>query len=199
MIIALGSDRAAKLASVRDCITRIATIEPAWSEVTIIGRPVVIQAPAMPLSDKELMDGAEERASAVRTVIESEGLTADLFVGLEGGFNSVVRGGERITFLRGWAYASNGEHGYFGCSPSIAVPGKLSAMVIEGGIELGVVIDKFGGENDIRSRQGAWGVLSRDLLTRSMSFETALLAALAPFYNIKSYSDRPLERIASGE
>ena len=38
------------------------------------------------------------------------------------------------------------------------------------------------------SRQGAWGVLSRGLLTRSMSFETALLAAFAPFYNPRVYA-----------
>jgi len=30
-------------------------------------------------------------------------------------------------------------------------------------------------------------VLSRDLLTRSMSFEAALIAAFAPFYNAALY------------
>jgi non-canonical (house-cleaning) NTP pyrophosphatase len=39
----------------------------------------------------------------------------------------------------------------------------------------------------VRSRQGAWGVLTRGLLTRSVSFETALVAALAPFYNARVY------------
>jgi inosine/xanthosine triphosphatase len=50
------------------------------------------------------------------------------------------------------------------------------------------VIDEVAGERDVRSRQGAWGVLSRDLFTRSMSFEVALLAAFAPFYNLAMYS-----------
>jgi non-canonical (house-cleaning) NTP pyrophosphatase len=49
------------------------------------------------------------------------------------------------------------------------------------------VIDEVAGSTDVRSRQGAWGVLSRDLLTRAMSFEAALLAAFAPFYNPKLY------------
>jgi non-canonical (house-cleaning) NTP pyrophosphatase len=40
----------------------------------------------------------------------------------------------------------------------------------------------------VRSRQGAWGILSRDLVTRSMSFEMALIAAFAPFYNREMYS-----------
>jgi len=59
--------------------------------------------------------------------------------------------------------------------------------VIEGRHELGLVIDEVAGKSDVRSRQGAWGVLSRDLVTRSMSFELALIAAFAPFYNAELY------------
>jgi non-canonical (house-cleaning) NTP pyrophosphatase len=60
-------------------------------------------------------------------------------------------------------------------------------MVIDGKRELGEVIDEVAGERDVRSRQGAWGILSCDLLTRSMSFESALIAAFAPFYNSSLY------------
>jgi non-canonical (house-cleaning) NTP pyrophosphatase len=63
----------------------------------------------------------------------------------------------------------------------------IADMVIDGKRELGLVIDEVANERDVRSRQGAWGVLSRDLLTRSMSFEAALIAALAPFYNPALY------------
>jgi non-canonical (house-cleaning) NTP pyrophosphatase len=50
------------------------------------------------------------------------------------------------------------------------------------------VIDEVAGIQDIRSRQGAWGILSRDLVTRAMSFEVALIAAFAPFYNKEMYA-----------
>jgi non-canonical (house-cleaning) NTP pyrophosphatase len=59
--------------------------------------------------------------------------------------------------------------------------------VVEGKRELGEVIDEVAGELDIRSRQGAWGVFSKDLMTRSMTFEMALIAAFAPFYNAGFY------------
>ena len=62
--------------------------------------------------------------------------------------------------------------------------------VVKGLRELGEVIDEVAGMRDVRSRQGAWGVLSRDLLTRSMSFEAALIAAFAPFYNRQMYAAR---------
>ena len=51
------------------------------------------------------------------------------------------------------------------------------------------MIDEISGKTDVRSRQGAWGVLSRDLVTRSMSFELALIAAFAPFYNPEMYTE----------
>ncbi len=60
--------------------------------------------------------------------------------------------------------------------------------MVGGKRELGIVIDEVAGVRDVRSKQGAWGVLSRDLLTRAMSFEAALIAAFAPFYNPELYS-----------
>ena len=142
----------------------------------------------MPLTDWELMSGARLRAEAVRDLLIEQKLEADLYVGLEGGFHSISVDGQWHTFLRGWAYATDGKRGSFGMSPSIEVPEAIVKSVTQGKRELGLVIDEVAGARDVRSRQGAWGVLSRDLLTRSMSFEAALIAAFAPFYNPKLYS-----------
>jgi non-canonical (house-cleaning) NTP pyrophosphatase len=68
------------------------------------------------------------------------------------------------------------------------VPEHIVKRVVDGRRELGAVMDEVTGGRDIRSKQGAWGVLTRDLVTRSMSFELALLGALAPFYNPKLYN-----------
>src|SRR4029453_16635081 len=103
--------------------------------------------------------------------------------GLEGGFHSISMDGEWHTFLRGWAYATDGQVEAFGGTPSIRGRAGLARKVIEGRRELGLVIDEVAGIHDVRSRQGAWGILSRELVTRSMSFEVALVAGFAPFYN----------------
>jgi non-canonical (house-cleaning) NTP pyrophosphatase len=205
--------------AVRAAVTRVATIDPAWAGIKIVARPVEISVPSMPLTDEELMKGARERALAVCEVLKKQKLDADLYVGLEGGFHSIEVDGQTHTFLRGWAYVTDGrndqdnqvrspstiseapstvseardtrsvrEHGYFGSSPSIAVPNSIRQAVIEGQRELGIVIDEVAGTRDVRSRQGAWGVLSRDLVTRSLSFELALIAAFAPFYNAPLYT-----------
>jgi inosine/xanthosine triphosphatase len=186
--IALGSDRAAKIMALRASIARIAVVDSAWRDASVVARSVKTNAPAMPLTDWELMQGARERALAVRDILLQQKLEANLYVGLEGGFHSISVDGEWHTFLRGWAFVTDGERGSFGMSPSISVPEAIVRNVIEGKRELGVVIDEVAGVRDVRSKQGAWGVLSRDLLTRSMSFEAALIAAFAPFYNAKLYS-----------
>ena len=185
--IALGSDRAAKIMAVRAFIARVAEVDSRWRDASVVARPVKTDAPAMPLTDWELMSGARLRAEAVRDLLIEQKLEADLYVGLEGGFHSISVDGQWHTFLRGWAYATDGKRGCFGMSPSIEVPEAIVKRVTQGKRELGLVIDEVAGARDVRSRQGAWGVLSRDLLTRSMSFEAALIAAFAPFYNSKMY------------
>lgn len=186
--IALGSTRAAKVEALRLSLDRIAALDAAWGNIEIIARDVETDAPAMPLADEELANGARARAFAVRRRLLEEGVDAQLFIGLEGGFHSVTLGDAEQTFLRGWACATDGARESFGVTPSISVPHFIARRVVEEKRELGDVIDEVAREHDVRSRQGAWGVFSRDLITRAASFETALIAALAPFYNHHLYS-----------
>ncbi|MDQ3323592.1 MAG: inosine/xanthosine triphosphatase [Acidobacteriota bacterium] len=187
MKIALGTTRASKIDAVRAAIMRIAEIDSGWRGAEIIPLAAQTDSPAMPLTDEELMRGAKSRAEAVRKLLQQENKTAYLYIGLEGGFHTIELENQTYTFLRGWAFVTDGSRGNFGASPSIPVPDSIVKPVAEENRELGDVIDEVAHESDIRSRQGAWGVFSRNLLTRSMSFEAALIAAFAPFYNEKLY------------
>ena len=188
--IAVGSVRTAKLLAVRAACSRVATVDPGWQNVELIAREVETGAPAMPLTDSQLMRGARARSEAVRELLRGEGETAHLYVGLEGGFHCVTLDGRRLTFLQGWAYATDGRQGHFGVSPSVGVPEEIVRRVVGGRRELGEVMDEMAGERDVRSRQGAWGVISKELLTRAQSFEAALVAAFAPFYNEELFESR---------
>jgi non-canonical (house-cleaning) NTP pyrophosphatase len=188
MIIALGSARSAKIMALRAACARFAEVDPRWRHAEMVARPVESGVSRMPLNDTQLMRGARGRADAVRELLNAEGKRADFYVGLEGGFHSITFDGVRHTFLHGWAYVSNSAgRGYFGHAPAVTVPLSIVARVERTGRELSEVIDEVAGEKDVRSREGAWGVLSRGLLTRAMSFETALVAAFAPFYNARLY------------
>src|SRR5258708_25759679 len=108
---------------------RIASIDSAWAEANVVARPVTTNIPAMPLNDWQLMQGARERALAVRDTLRSRRIDADIYVGLEGGFHSISIEGEWHTFLRGWAYATDGERASFVAAPSISVPPAIVKSV----------------------------------------------------------------------
>jgi non-canonical (house-cleaning) NTP pyrophosphatase len=92
--------------------------------------------------------------------------------------------GVRWVFLENWAYVADATgRAFFGRSGGIVLPEPLVKRVVDNGIELAEAIDAFAGEDGIRNKQGAWGVLTRNLMTRQDAFRTAVVAALAPFFN----------------
>jgi inosine/xanthosine triphosphatase len=186
--VALASIRLAKREAVKLALERMirAGIVP-WHSFEIIPHAVMTAAPAMPLTDDDLMQGARQRVEHLIELSAAQRLSADFYVGLEGGFHRQVFHGRALIFLRSWAYVSDGERGFFGCGPSILVPEALAETVISTGAELGDVIDHVARQPDVRSQQGTWGVLSRNLVTRSETFALALIAAFAPFYNPHLY------------
>jgi inosine/xanthosine triphosphatase len=82
---------------------------------------------------------------------------------------------------------TDGDRGRFGCSGSIEIPEALAEEVLVRGTELSVAIDHFAGQAGIRDAQGAWGVLSKNSISRQESFRVAVVAAFAPFYNQHLY------------
>jgi non-canonical (house-cleaning) NTP pyrophosphatase len=83
--------------------------------------------------------------------------------------------------LKTWAAVTDGRRWGYGAGGAILVPDHVTRQVL-GGRELGDVVDEVAGAA-VRGTRGAWGVLTRDLVGRQDSFRSAILAALAPFYN----------------
>ncbi len=142
---------------------------------------------AMPRSIEELLSGARGRVETLAKLLARDGTRADYLIGLEGGLHPIIVEGKESVYLQSWAYVSNGSEGFFGSSGNILVPDGIAARVMKEGRELGEVIDEAANKRDVRSNQGTWGILTRDLLTRRRSFEIALIAAFAPFYNPALY------------
>jgi inosine/xanthosine triphosphatase len=161
--------------------------------VDFLTREVKTEVNHTPTSQEELMLGTERRSRNLIAILKKEQMIADYYIGMEGGFHQVKKdfnekpGGGPLVFLQSWAYVSNGREGYFGASGMIEVPHQIFLPVLHQGEELNKVIDEITEQKDIRNRQGIWGVLTGELVTRQDSFEQALVAALAPFYNSKLY------------
>jgi len=188
MIVAVGSARGPKVDAVRRALARLGSLNDAFARAEVVAREVGAAAPAMPLTVEELLEGSRSRAFLVREILATEGIRPDLAVGLEGGLEVRHEAGpSRRAFLMAWAYVTDGDRGAHGCGGALPLPDRLLAEVVDQGIELATAVDAFAGEEDIRSRQGAWGILTRGLLERSGTFEIALLNAMAPFYNPEHY------------
>ena len=188
MKIAIGTLREPKIEAVKEAFELFKSLLVRHDEVIqYLQYDVSTEAVRMPVSTKELMDGAQGRAESLILQLKKEKNEADFYIGMEGGFHVVQDHGKRMTFLQSWAYATDGHRGYFGSSGNILVPPKIANTVLDRGVELGIAIDRFANQTDIRSKQGTWGILTHDILTRRHSFVIALISAFAPFYNKKVY------------
>jgi non-canonical (house-cleaning) NTP pyrophosphatase len=130
------------------------------------------------------MAGARGRCEALVRIARERREPWRYFVGLEGGLDVVREGGRRLTFLESWAMVSDGAgREAYGQAGGILLPEQLASEVLDKGVELSVAIDAFAGGQGIRDMQGAWGVLTRNLVTRQDAFRIAVIHAFAPFFN----------------
>ena len=202
--IAVGSLRRSKLNAVWEAVNVIGpTLDPN-AQFEVVGAEVPSGVGHTPLSRAEIMAGARRRAEALVSIGRERGETWSYFVGLEGGLDVLCEpascsgtgggaGGRdaahgRSVFLVSWAYVTDGSgRGCFGQAGGIALPEALAARVVDEGVELAEAIDAFAGTTGVRDAQGAWGVLTSNLITRQDVFRTAVINAFAPFFNAKLY------------
>ena len=193
IVIAVGSTRRPKLNAVQEALQAFRELLAPEAEFEVTGAEVPSGVSHTPASREELMLGARQRAEALAELAAKQGETWAYLVGLEGGLEVVSerdsQTGEsrRRVFLESWAYVSDGVRGFYGRSGGVEMPAALAAEVLDRGVELSVAIDRFAGEVGIRDAQGAWGVLSGNLISRQEAFRVAVIAAFAPFYNAKAY------------
>jgi inosine/xanthosine triphosphatase len=183
MLIVVGSTRPAKVEATRAAIEVVARVDDRFNSATIQSMDLTSIAPMMPMTDRAILEGARLRAQTLldRT---SPAPQAQLTIGVEGGLDPLPTDGGRYV-LKTWAAVSDGTRWGYGSGGAILVPDTVTREVLAGR-ELGDVIDEVAGAA-VRGTRGAWGILTRDLVGRQDSFTTAILAALAPFYNPALY------------
>jgi inosine/xanthosine triphosphatase len=184
MRVVIASMRAPKVNGVQRAFRKLSHLT-SFNDVVFETMEVESGVQATPLSISELMTGAQQRAEAAfgNATIGSKSSEIIFSVGVEGGLYVSLN----HTFLQSWACVCDGRRFSFGSSGSIEIPQALSDAVVRDGADLGKVIDVFAEQQNVRSNQGTWGILTNDLITREDSFELATLNALAPFFNEKMY------------
>ena len=205
--IAVGSKRGPKINAVKQALEVLSPSFPPATEFELVGLEVDSGVSHTPLSHEELMRGARQRAETLVQIAQKNSLQWHYFVGLEGGLDviheatslsttpwhsNLAQGSRPRVLLESWAYVSDGARGHYGRSGGIELPEPLAREVLENGTELAVAIDRYAGMVGIRDAQGAWGVLSGDLISRQEAFRVAVIAAFAPFYNAQMYRARAM-------
>jgi inosine/xanthosine triphosphatase len=212
IIVVVGSTRGPKLDAVAEALVSIRSafaIDKTKPELDfeVVGVEVPSGVRHTPLSREDLMTGARHRAEALVNIARTENKPWKYFVGLEGGIDMVAgpdvmpnldlipnvdivrEAGRRWAFLENWAYVTDGTSlGAFGQSGAVLLPDSLAKTVVDDGIELSEAIDAFTGRHNIRDAEGAWGILTSNLISRREAFRVAVVNAFAPFFNREMYA-----------
>ncbi len=131
----------------------------------------------MPLTDKEAIQGAINRANN----IYQEGY--DYFVGLEGG----AQDSEHGMFLFGWAAVLDKNKNLgLACSGRFLLPENV-ADKLRKGEELGPLLSELTNIEHINKKQGAVGLVTHDQITRTKFLEKSTILALVKFINKETY------------
>ena len=196
MRIAVGSTREPEIAAAKEVWELLSgRLQPDSDETAeFLCYDVSREETGTPFS--ELMMSAQTRVENLTLQLKRERGEADFYIGLVGGFNVVGSAGPRrqvfleswaYVFLESWAYVSDGHKGHFGHGGGMSIPPRIADPVIDRGIELEIVIDRFTHSKGIERRHDLREILTDDILTGKQSFVTALILAFAPFYNPLSY------------
>jgi inosine/xanthosine triphosphatase len=170
--ISIGSENPAKVAAVENAVRKV------WPDAAVIAVKVAAGVNEQPRSDDEAIAGAINRA---RLSLRKAG--SDLGIGLESCTIDTKYG----MFTAGWVVAvgRGGEVG-MGCTGKILLPERV-ASEIRKGKELGPVMDGLAGIENTKQKQGTIGILTGNRVTRTMSFEDAVIYALAKFITPEYY------------
>jgi inosine/xanthosine triphosphatase len=132
-----------------------------------------------PLSEEETLLGATNRAeNAKKTQPE-----ADFWVGIEGGLEEMNGGMEAFAWMV--IISKEGKYGK-GRTGSFFLPEAVVALIKQGK-ELGDADDIIFKKENSKQANGAVGILTNDLITRTSYYEPAIIFALIPFKNVDLY------------
>jgi inosine/xanthosine triphosphatase len=132
-----------------------------------------------PMGVEETLNGARNRAENA----SKEKPEADYWVGIEGGIVDLLHDMESFAWIV--VKSKTGKFGN-GRTGSFFLPPKVAELIRQGK-ELGEADDIVFGMKNSKQSNGAVGILTGDVLTRTTFYVPALILALIPFKNKELY------------
>jgi len=176
MKVLVGSENPVKIEATKEVFSKY------FGQVKVTGIEVSSKVSAQPINE-ETFEGAKNRALELKKLNKEKNLGADFFVGIEGGITKLYS--KWFTLGVGCVIDNQGRIGY-GVSPYFELPENIVEQLLSGN-ELGEVMEKISGKNNIRQREGAIGFLSKGIMDRKNLYIHSLIVALVPFLNKDLY------------
>jgi inosine/xanthosine triphosphatase len=128
--------------------------------------------PDQPQTDDETLLGALNRAGRAK----KRHPEADFWVGLEGGIHTTLNQTQSFA----WAVVKSASHTGKSRTASFTLP-KAVVKLLKQGKELGDAMDIIYNRHHSKHQEGAVGILTHGLITRSKLYQQAVTLALIPF------------------
>lgn len=173
LIVVVGSKNPVKINATKNVLERI------YDDLTVSSLNVDSEVPDQPFGMDQTVQGAINRAKNAY----SEG--CDLGVGIESGLIEVPHTLTGYIDIQ-WCAIFDGDKITIGASSGFEYPPSVIKQVLEG-FEVGDVMDKVTGVNDMGQKKGAVSHLSHDMLNRTENTEECVLTAMIPRMNEKIY------------
>ncbi len=152
-----------------------------YPEVQVIGYEVESGVSAQPMTDEETRTGAENRA---RTALQ-KGLSElanqishedeVLGVGMEGG---VFQNDQAEVWSTVWGVVSTRDGQEFAANGArIRVPDLIGQPILKGA-EMGPIIQQLTGFQDVRQKQGMFGIVTNGFVERTEEYSNVVKVAL---------------------
>ena len=132
-----------------------------------------------PMGDEETFQGAINRVENASKLSPN----VDYWVGIEGGLKETK--GEMEAFAWVVIRSKEGKEGK-GKTGTFILPQEIVELIKQGK-ELGEADDIVFGRTNSKQANGAVGILTGDVLTRTIFYKSAVILALIPFRNPKLY------------
>ena len=173
MKVVVGSKNPVKINATGNILRKI------YKNVEVTSKDVDSGVSDQPFGLDETIKGAVNRA---KNAYSDE---ADLSVGIESGLMEIPGSITGYIDLQ-WCAIFDGDIVTIGVSSGFEYPPKVIKKVLNG-VEVGDVMDKITGVEDLGQKKGAVSYLSHDMLDRTQNTEQCVLTAMIPRMNHDIY------------
>ena len=176
MNVLVGSKNPVKIDSVKEAFANY------YDNIETIGIDVESGVSSQPIGEQTFV-GAQNRAMKLKELNATQNLSADYFVGIEGG---IVKQFEKWFAFGCMCIVDRDGRVGFGLSPHFELPQNVVEKLLLG-IELGDVMDEIMNQQNTKQKHGAIGFFTNGVMNRKELYVEGLKVALIPFLHKKMY------------